>query len=281
MRFTLLFVFIFILAACQETVEQPQIENRFDIELEEDSAERLQSLRDCAVDMDCINRVEAMTDLGIMHLESVERKNCEWRVNENGELRPVVLEGSQAGDAEDSAMSLSEWVLLGEGEQQDALNRISVFNPFQYSCDFNDKTAEFQEGYDWLVKAGAQGSLGAANEVGVLHIDDPDLFDLAYARAVLEPCHAAGGGLCAFNLARIESLEAEDGCGRCLGLLRVAATRTNDRRIRFMYALAKSQLERGDVSGNVFHDLYNDGGTQSYIVQFDSKFPRLALESAP
>jgi len=282
MRYILSLLSLFGLMACQSEAELPQIENRYDRVSIEDTSEQSKPLRGCIGNPECATRIEAMADLGILVMAGVPRGDCEWRADESGQLRPVASSDSAATrGVTPQSMTLDEWVSRGADQTQPPPNAVALINPYKYSCDFDNQTAAFEEGYGWLIKANENGNKEAANEIGSLHIDDPDLFDLAYGRSVLDPCHAAGGGLCAFNLARIESLEAEDGCGRCLRLLRIAGTRTNDKSIRFMYALAKSRTGRGDVVGRVFHDFELDSGAQSYLVEFDAMFPRLASMKTP
>ncbi|MGJ8560682.1 MAG: hypothetical protein ACSHX3_10640 [Litorimonas sp.] len=281
MRPHLILSFIFVLCACQSDIERIEIENRFETVSEESEAAEIKELRTCIDDPDCATREKATAELGFIILSNVEQNECEWGADQNGMLVPVASDGKAETLDQTPSMSLDEWVAQGPDHARPLLIEDNFLKPYQYTCDFDNQSAEFQEGYDLLVEASAEGRKDATNEIGSLYINDPDLFDLAYARSIFEPCNAAGGGFCAFNLARIESLEADDNCGRCLGLLRIAAARTDDKGIRFMYALAKSRLDRGDVVGRVFFGLDTDSGTQSYLEEFDTLFPRLSLTAVP
>lgn len=281
MRYLLILLFSCVLCACRgdSDINRVQIENQFETVSAEQSPTEIKAFRACIDNPDCAGRDAAMADLGITILSAVNQDECQWVAGSTGALTPVALGSAESANDTAPPMSLDEWVARGSGQAPSLVIDDSLLKPFEFYCDFDDQSDEFQEGYDLLVQATAAGRKDAASEIGWLSINDPDLFDLAYARSILEPCHAAGGGFCALNLARIESLEADDGCGRCLGLLRIAAARTEDKAIRFMYALAKSRLGRGEVVGPVFFDRDTDGETQAYLAEFDMMFPNLALKA--
>lgn len=281
MRPVLIFLLAFLVGACGNEGDLPrtEIEDRLEVVSEQQETVNIRDLRTCLEHRDCDDRDTAKVDLGILLLSRVERQECRWTSGKADTLVPMAKTRLKDASETGQTLTLEEWI--AEGPDQAGLQVIeeSLINPAKFSCDFDDVSPEFKEGYALLEKAAAAGNKEAANEIGVLSINDPDLFDLTYARSVLEPCHAAGGGFCALNLARIESLEADDGCGRCLGLLRIAATRTGDKGIRFMYDLAKRRLGRGAVVGRVFVDFEHDGGVQRYLGEFDTMFPRLALDA--
>lgn len=272
-------VFTLALAACQADQRGNEIENRFETTAPEDPSLTAKRLRVCIDNPDCKDQGNARFELAIIILSDLDRGACQWERDQSGVMMPVALDKPDNEQDSRAPLSLDEWAALDPEQAQSLLEESSLFKPKRHTCDFEDGSATFRDAYDLLEAARTDGHSDAANELGLLYIDDPDLFDLDYARTILDPCHAFGGGLCAFNLARIESLVSDDGCGRCLGLLRIAAARTQDKGVRFMYALAKKRLGRGDVGGRVFFGLDTDGGTQRFLEEFEGMFPRLALEA--
>jgi hypothetical protein len=281
MRSFIILLFAILIGACRNDgeIKSDDIENRFETVSEQSEAAKIQDYHTCLETPDCDERVAAGAELGIILLSGVERRECLWTNGKADTLVPMAKSRPKTAPETVQTLSLSEWVAQGPKLVSSMAIEDSLIDPFKFECDFDELSAEFKEGYALLKKAAAAGNNEAANEIGWLSITDPDLFDLAYARSVLEPCNAVGGGFCALNLARIESLEADDGCGRCLGLLRIAATRTDDKGTRFMYALARRRLGRGEVVGRVFFDHDLDSGVQRYLEEFDNMFPRLALDA--
>ncbi|GHA89886.1 hypothetical protein GCM10009069_11300 [Algimonas arctica] len=275
----ILLSFVLILSACQADTAAIEIENRFEQTASEDVSSETEVLRECADNPECKTQDSAQFELAVTILSDLTSGACEWAPDQTGGFVPVA---SAVFGVEDDgpAISLEEWVALGPDQAKALLDETSLLKPFSHKCDYDDQSADFRQGYDLLVAASAAGNHDAANELGVLYLDDPDMFDLDAARSFLETCNAFGGGFCAFNLARVESLESVDGCGRCLGLLRVAATRTGDGGIRFMYGLAKRRLDRGELVGRVFINTGTDSGTQEFLEEFEVLFPRLALDTA-
>lgn len=281
MRHFLIFLLAFLLCACRgdNDTNTVQIEHRLEDASAQSGATQIKAYQACARDPDCDTQAEAMANLGVIILRTVKQDECQWVLSANAVPLPVVIRRPKDALNAAPSLSLEEWVARGPDQAQSVVIEESLIKPFRFYCDFDDQSDKFQEGYDFLMKATAEGRKDAASNIGQLSINDPDLFDLVYARSILEPCHAAGGGGCAFHLARIESLEADDKCGRCLRLLRIADARTGDKGIRFMYALAKSRLDRGEVVGPVFFDRDTDGETQAYLAEFDMMFPKLALKA--
>lgn len=218
--------------------------------------------------------------LAITILGDQDRGTCEWVLDQSDALKPVALGAKDDTGVGAQALSINDWAALDADQAQALLSETSLIETNTHDCDIDDQSAAFAEAYDFLMTAHAGGNLGATNELALLYIDDPEMFDLTRARALLEPCHAKGGGYCAFNLARVESLTSEDGCGQCIGLMRTAQTRTNDAGMRFMYAQAKKRLGRGAIVGRVFVSLSYDGGAQDFLKEFDVLFPRLAVKAA-
>lgn len=279
MRCLLILFFAIFLSACRD--DSGNFENRFEAIYDKRNNTAEKTLRACIDDPTCDAQGEAMASLGVSILTGVKQDECQWMSGQKDTLVPVAIPRQIGVSEKAPSLSLDEWVAQAPDQARSLVAEGSLFKPFQFDCDYDDQSPEFQEGHDLLVKAAAAGRKDAANDIGVIYINDPDMFDLAFARSVLEPCHAAGGGYCAFNLARIESLEDADGCGRCISLLRIAAARTEDKGVRFMFALAKSRLGRGKVVGRVFYDFDLDGGAQRYLVEFDMLFPNLVLKAGP
>ena len=275
MRRFLLFPLAFFVSGClQDSVES---EIRL-IEIHVDQAEPLDidALTLCLEQDSCEDRTLALTEVAISELSELGQSACKWEVGTDGLLRPVKVDDAEG--VEDVQFTLGD---LENFESDDFVAKLQASlatTDDNFTCDFDNKLAEFSSAYERLEAAASDGSHDAANELALLHIDDPDLHDLTLARAILEPCNAQGGGFCAFNLARLESLEADDGCGPCIRWLRIAGARTADPGIRFMYAKAKRVLGRGAPIETVFFDQDADAGVQTYIAEFNTLFPRLADE---
>lgn len=103
-------------------------------------------------------------------------------------------------------------------------------------------TPTFKRAYAKLKRAHDLGQVYASNELGLLHIDQPDLRRLDLAREYLMKAYLAGDELAALNLARIEVIENPRDCGECLRYLEEAAKSDSEDMIFFLKR-TRSELE--------------------------------------
>lgn len=160
-------------------------------------------LINCARDRACPEFVAASFWISLIEFSETDSESvaCNWVKRPDGMIRPIFLD---------------EWDRQG-----------TLIADFGVCNRYADMDA-LQKFMTEMEDAALAGSSEAANEIGYYALTNPRMFDPLRARQYLEPCARENDAMCQFNLARVDTLISEDGCGSCLQLLRDASAGSDD-----------------------------------------------------
>jgi len=139
-------------------------------------------------------------------------------------------------DLETSELDLSISDESVYDERTEAFNKDTIY-------DVNDPN--FKKAYDLLKKAEGKGSVYANNELGVIHLEQPDLRDLTLAKSYFQTGYEIGDAEATYNLARIHHLLNDESEISVLSYLRTAND-INPKRMKLAYGLGL--FEFGNVA---------------------------------
>ena len=159
--------------------------------------------------------------------------------------------------------------LTDDMSEQEMMKKFNLTREEAYDSsppEYNFEDSEFQLGLKIMKKAYDAGSLYAANELGLLHMEHSEMLDLDLAKSYFETALDKGDLFSAYNLARIARLQTPKQYELVLEYLEIASHADTDFLITYMLGLKTFGTEK---ERQIAEDFFYKNSKDHFIARED------------